>query len=56
MQKKNILLENVTIPDSVITIDSGAFTYSSSLTTIKGVAGSYAQTWATEKGLTFVAI
>lgn len=49
-------LENITIPNSVITIGDYAFSVCSSLKTIKGVSGSYAETWATEKGLTFVAL
>ncbi len=49
-------LTSVTIPNSVTTISLDAFKNCSSLTTIKGTAGSYAETWATSKGYTFVAI
>ena len=48
-------LTSVTIPKSVKTIDKTAFQLSG-LTTIKGVTGSYAQTFANENGFEFIAI
>ncbi len=48
-------LTEITIPKSVKTIDKTAFQLSR-LTTIKGVTGSYAQTFANENGFEFIAI
>ena len=48
-------LKSVTIPKTVASIDSNAFSYLSTLT-IYGVAGSYAEEWAKEKNVTFEAI
>ena len=48
-------LTEITIPKSVKTIDKTAFQLSG-LTTIKGVTGSYAQTFANENGFEFIAI
>lgn len=48
------LLE-ITIPESVTSIATSAFD-ASGLTTVKGVAGSYAETFANSNGYTFVAI
>ena len=47
-------LESVTIPKSVTSIDDGAFTECTALKTVYGVKGSYAETFATENGYTFV--
>ena len=50
-------LAEITIPKSVTKISDKAFTYSNpNLKTIKGVAGSYAETWARNHGFEFVAI
>ena len=49
-------LKEVTIPSSVTSIDNLAFLGCNNLDTIYGVAGSYAETWATQKGYTFIAI
>lgn len=46
-------LENVSIPASVTYIGNHAF--SSSFPTIFGSSGSYAETWATDNGYTFIA-
>ncbi len=48
-------LTEITIPKSVKSIDKTAFQLSG-LTTIKGVTGSYAQTFANENGFEFIAI
>ena len=48
-------LAEITIPKSVKTIDKTAFQLSG-LTMIKGVTGSYAQTFANENGFEFIAI
>ncbi len=48
-------LTSITIPDSVTSIDEYAF-YDSGLTTIYGYAGSYAETFASENGYTFIAL
>lgn len=47
-------LVDVTIPESVTNISSSAFS-GSGLKTIYGVSGSYAETFAAEKGYTFIA-
>ena len=47
-------LESIAIPSSVTTIADDAFVNCSKLTTIYGAAGSYAETWATTNGYTFV--
>lgn len=51
-------LANITIPSSVTSIADDAFEGSaiSALTTVYGVAGSYAEIWASEKGKPFVAV
>lgn len=46
-------LEKVTIPETVIKIDDTAFQYCYSMSTVCGKKGSYAETWANEKGYTF---
>ena len=48
-----VALKTITIPESVTSIGADAF---GSLETISGVAGSYAETYATENGYTFVAL
>ncbi len=48
-------LTEITIPKSVKSIDKTAFQLSG-LTTIKGVTGSYAQTFASENNFEFIAI
>lgn len=48
-------LESVVIPESVVTIDKNAFTNSKNVT-IYGYDGSYAQTFANEKNIPFVAL
>ena len=48
-------LTSITIPDSVTSIGYGAF-YDSGLTTIYGYTGSYAETFASADGYTFVAL
>lgn len=48
-------LTSIVIPDSVTSIDYDAF-FGSGLETIYGYAGSYAETFASEKGYTFVAL
>lgn len=48
-----VALKTITIPESVTSIGTDVF---SSLETINGVAGSYAETYATENGYTFVAL
>lgn len=50
-----ISLESITIPGSVTYIDSYAFS-SSGLKTIRGYAGSYAETYAASKGIAFEVI
>lgn len=49
-------LVEVTIPNSVTKIDYQAFNNCNKIKNVYGTAGSYAETWATEKGLTFVAL
>ena len=49
-------LEAIIIPPSVTSIHYDAFRSSAKLKTIKGVAGSYAETFANSRGYTFVAI
>lgn len=52
-----IALTSVTLPSTVTNIAEDAFEGSGNrFTTVYGVAGSYAETWASEKGKTFVAI
>lgn len=46
-------LEKVTIPETVTKIDDTAFQYCYSLSIVCGKKGSYAETWAKEKGYTF---
>lgn len=46
-------LKTITIPRSVTSIASTAFSYPTTMT-VYGVAGTYAETWAKEKGATFV--
>ena len=48
-----VALKTITIPESVTSIGTDVF---ASLETINGVAGSYAETYATENGYTFVAL
>lgn len=48
-------LESVTVPASVTSINSNAFNVCNKLKTIYGVSGSYAETFAAEKGYTFIA-
>lgn len=48
-----VLLKTITIPENVTAIGTDAF---SSLETINGVSGSYAETYASENGYTFVAL
>lgn len=48
-----VALKTITIPESVTSIGADVF---DSLETISGVAGSYAETYATENGYTFVAL
>jgi len=48
-----VALKTITIPESVTSIGANVF---GSLETINGVAGSYAETYATENGYTFVAL
>ena len=50
------VLTEVTIPANVTTIGDGAFNNCPLLTTVRGVSGSYAETFASNKGYTFVAI
>lgn len=50
-----ISLKELIIPENVESIDNYAFS-DSSLSTVKGVAGSYAETFANNNGYTFVAI
>lgn len=49
-------LTNVTIPSSVTDIDAAAFAYDDRISAIYGTSGSYAETFAAEKGYTFVAV
>lgn len=49
-------LVEITIPNSVTNIVSQAFLNCNKLKSINGMSGSYAETWATERGLTFVAL
>lgn len=47
-------MESVTIHEKVTSIDKTAFSDCEALTTVYGVKGSYAETFATENGYTFV--
>lgn len=49
-------LTAITIPSTVEKIDSTAFKNCPSFNTIRGNAGSYAQTWANDNGYTFIAV
>ena len=52
-----IALTSVTLPSTVTNVAEDAFEGSGNrFTTVYGVAGSYAETWASEKGKTFVAV
>ena len=51
----NANIEKMRIPESVTTIDDNAFTYVNGLNTICGKIGSYAETYANEHNLNFVA-
>ena len=48
----NVLLAEVYVPESVVEIGANAFDQG---VTIKGESGSYAETWATQNGYTFIA-
>lgn len=48
-------ISEIFIPNSVQKIESDAFRECSNLEVIKGMAGSYAETWATDNGYTFIA-
>lgn len=48
-------LESIQLPASVLEIDITSFWNCTALKTVFGVSGSYAETWATGKGLTFIA-
>ena len=49
-----INLTSITIPSSVTAIGEGTFLNCNALTEIKGVKGSFAETWAKENGYTFI--
>lgn len=49
-------LEKIIIPSSVTNINTNAFYQCTTFKIIYGVVGSYAETWATDNGYTFVAI
>lgn len=57
--KGTIMPTELTIPESLTEIDDSWFTksgsYSSKVEKVYGVAGSYAETWATDNGYTFIA-
>lgn len=50
-----ISLETIVIPGSVTNIGNNAFNVCHALKSIIGVSGSYAETWATDNGYTFIA-
>ena len=48
-------LKSITIPESATSIGKNVFGNCKSFTSIKGKAGSYAETWAKENYYTFIA-